>query len=402
MSNKIKDLREQRGKLIADARAIVDKADAEKRNLSTDERGQYDRLMNDERSVAQRIKDEERLIEAEREAASSATPAGREKATAGEESRAKEIREAITGYIRGDVSINEIRALSVGLAAEGGYLVMPEQFVAALIKDVDNAVFIRSKATVHPLTEAVSLGMPYLSADPDDSDWTTELQTGSEDSSMAFGKRVLQPHPFAKRIKVSNDLLRLSAIGPEALVRARLAYKFAVTEEKGYMTGNGNQRPLGLFTASNDGIPTSRDVSSGNTTTAFTFDGLINTKYSVKAQYQKSGEWVFHRDAVKMLAKLKDGEGQYIWQASKTLADPDMLLGRPVNESEYAPNTFTTGLYVGLFGDLNHYHIADVSAVDIKRLNELYAETNQVGFIGRRAADGMPVLSEAFARVTLA
>jgi hypothetical protein len=59
---------------------------------------------------------------------------------------------------------------------------------------------------------------------------------------------------------------------------ARLAYKFGVTQEKAYLTGDGNQKPLGVFTASNDGISTGRDVSTGNTTTAITFDGLIEAK----------------------------------------------------------------------------------------------------------------------------
>ncbi len=71
-------------------------------------------------------------------------------------------------------------------------------------------------------------------------------------------------------------------------------------------------------------------------------------------------------------------------------------------ESEYAPNTFTTGLYVGLLGDLSYYWIADALSMTVQRLEELYAATNQVGFIGRLETDGMPVLEEAFVRVKLA
>jgi HK97 family phage major capsid protein len=70
--------------------------------------------------------------------------------------------------------------------------------------------------------------------------------------------------------------------------------------------------------------------------------------------------------------------------------------------SEYAPNTFTTGLYVGLIGDWSQYWIVDALDLTIQRLVELYAETNQTGFIGRMETDGAPVLAEAFARVKLA
>jgi HK97 family phage major capsid protein len=73
----------------------------------------------------------------------------------------------------------------------------------------------------------------------------------------------------------------------------------------------------------------------------------------------------------------------------------------PVLVSEYAPNTFTTGLYLGLIGDLSYYWIADNMSMQIQRLVELGALTNQDYFIGRMKLDGMPVLEKAFVRVTL-
>ena len=79
-----------------------------------------------------------------------------------------------------------------------------------------------------------------------------------------------------------------------------------------------------------------------------------------------------------------------------------MLIGQPIFMSEYVPNTFTTGQYVGLIGDLSYYWIADALDMQIQALFELYAESNQVGYIARMETDGMPVLAEAFARVKLA
>ncbi len=70
----------------------------------------------------------------------------------------------------------------------------------------------------------------------------------------------------------------------------------------------------------------------------------------------------------------------------------DRLLSFPVRQSEYAPNTLTTGLYVGILGDFYAgYWIADSLAIQIQRLIELYAPTNQTGFIARAETDGMPV-----------
>ena len=148
--------------------------------------------------------------------------------------------------------------------------------------------------------------------------------------------------------------------------------------------------------------PPRRDVATGNTTTAIGFDGLIEAKFTLKGQYWPRARWIFHRDAVKQITKLKDGDGQYIWRQSVREGEPDTLLGLPMTISEWAPNTFTTGLYVGLLGDFQHYWIVDALAMQVQRLNELYAETNQVGFIGRLETDGAPVLEEAFVRVKLA
>jgi len=188
----------------------------------------------------------------------------------------------------------------------------------------------------------------------------------------------------------------------ETIVRDRLAYKFGVTEEKSFLLGTGASQPLGIFTASANGIPTTRDVSSGNTTTSIGFDGLISAKFSLKSQYLAKARWLFHRDAVAQISKLKDTANQYLWQPSQKEGTPDMIHGVPVFMSEYVPNTFTTALYVGMITDFSNYWIADAIDMQVQRLLELYAETNQVGFIGRKETDGMPVLGEAFARVKLA
>lgn len=288
--------------------------------------------------------------------------------------------------------------------AAGGFLLAPEQFVAQLIKDLDNMVWFRQFATVIPVVGAQGIGVPTLAADMGDTTWTTELLTGNADSTMSFGKRSLTPHPLARKILVSKELLRSAALSVESIVRERLAYKFGTVEETAYMTGSGAGQPLGIFTASDLGISTSRDVNTDNTATAFTVDGLINAKYSLSSPWLGSSNlrWVFHRDAVKLARKLKDGDGIYIWAPGMVADRPDTILGVPVLVSEYAPSTFTASQYVGLIGDLSYYWIAENMSVEIQRLVELYALTNQDCFVGRRIVDGMPILEEAFARVTLA
>jgi HK97 family phage major capsid protein len=407
MSQKLRELREQRGQLVKTARDILDKADAEKRSLTAEEEANYDQAIKDQEELRAKIEREERQIELDRELAGKEyQKEERNKPNKDERKSPRATDEYRAAYAKfmahglGALSGDEARALQADSDTAGGFLVMPEQMVADLIKSVDDMVFIRQRATKYQVPGAASLGVPTLDADPADADWTAELLSGNEDSTMAFGKRSLTPSPVAKRIKISAKLLR-QVPSVEALVRARLAYKFGITQEKALLTGSGVNQPLGVFTASANGIPTSRDVSTGNTATSVTFDGLIEAKYSLKGQYWSRADWLFHRDALKQISKIKNGDGEYQWRQSVREGEPDMLLGRPFMMSEYAPNTFTTGLYVGLLGDFSNYWIADALDMQVQRLVELYAETNQIGFIGRMESDGMPVLAEAFARVKL-
>ena len=189
----------------------------------------------------------------------------------------------------------------------------------------------------------------------------------------------------------------------ENIVSDEFGYNFGIVMENAYLNGDGQNKPLGVFTASAQGINTDRDVSAGNTATAIMGDGLRNAKYALKKQYRQLPDirWAFHRDAVKQISKLKTGDGDYIWRQGITMSDPDTILGLPYEESEYVPNTFTTGLYVGILGAWSKYWIADAMNMQIQVLTELYAESNQNAYIARYEGDGMPVLSEAFVRVTL-
>ena len=410
---RLKELREKRSKMIADAREILDTAANANRQPSAEEQARHAQLMTEQDGLRTQIQAEERQLELDREmaetrsrevpAAGAVAPAQRAASPRGTpEFRAAYSRFLAFGESR--LTGDEQRALAVGTDTGGGFLTAPEQFITDLIQAVDDMVFIRKKATKIPVPQAQSLGVPTLDADPADSVWTSEIQTGDEDSSMAIGKRKLSPHAMAKRIKVSKDLLRQALIGAEPLVRARLAYKFGITEEKAFLTGDGVGKPLGVFTVSNDGIPATRDVSAGNLVNSPTFDGLLAAKYALKGPYRSrpTVSWMFHRDAILKIAQLKDLQNQYIWKESVRVGEPDTILGLPVAESELVPNTFTTGLYVGALADWSYYWIADALDLAIQRLDELYAETNQVGFIGRMACDGQPVLAEAFVRVKLA
>lgn len=410
MSAQIRKLNEERGKLVHDMRSLLETATKETRNLNADEQKSYDDMFKKQNELRDSIERESKQSELEHEMKVSGGERGFSVSNGNgkepeKEERAEFAKKAFRTFLKsgvGALTQEEIRALSAGNITEGGALVPPTQWITQLLKAVDDRTVIRAEATKFTVEKAVSLGVPVLDADPADADWTSEVGTGSLDSTMAFGQRELSPNPLAKRIKISNKLIRSSIMAVEQLVLDRLAYKFAITEEKALMTGNGVNRPLGLFTAHANGIPTSRDIAGSNTTTAIVADTLFDMKYGVKEQYQASGKWLFHRDAVKQIMKLKDSQNQYLWQPGLSNGQPDSLLNRPVLQSEYVPNTFSASSYVGMFGDFTYVWVVDALDMTVQKLVELYAETNQTGYIGRKEMDGMPVLAEAFVRCKLA
>ena len=386
--NKITELKQKRAAIVVKMREINERA--ADGLLGAEDRAAYDSAKTDFAAMSDAITRQEDLEATERMLAEShgTTPEGNPKST------------AFRDFLRSGRISPELRALSADTDGEGGYLV-PDDFRAEVIKGINNLCHIRGMATVIPVAGASDLGVPTMTADIEDATWQTEIAAVNEDTALAFGKRLLKPTILAKLIKISQKLLRNPAINAESFVAERMAYKFAVAMEAGYLTGGGTNAPLGLFTASADGINTDRDISTGNTSTAIGADNLFAIKYGVAAQYRANASWLFHRDAVASIAKLQDGAGNYLWTPGLIAGQPDKLLGAPVHESEYVPNTFTTGLYVGLYGDFKYYWIADSLDFEIQRLVELYAATNQVGFIGRASSDGQPVLPAAFARVKL-
>lgn len=320
--------------------------------------------------------------------------------------QSKAVKKYIRQYKQG-MSEAELQALSVGDPQAGGYLV-GMQIAAGVIEILRDDVYVRTKATVHTLTNAESLGIPTFDTDMADADWTSEIGSGNEDTTTPFGRRELKPQPLAKRVKVSRRLLRLAPQGAD-LVLSRLAYKNAVTEEKAFISGTGVNQPLGVCTASVQGVSTGQDQSTASANTVEGDDFWL-TMGKLKKQYQSRGEWIIARQMETRVRLLKDATNNYIWQPgfypSQFLVGgmPQTICGRPYSVSEYMPTmvatgSLTTGNYAAVFGDFSFYHIADSLAMEVQRLEELYAESNQIGFILRRETDGMPVLEEAFARL---
>lgn len=310
------------------------------------------------------------------------------------------LREGRAGIYDGLTS--EERALVADVFTSGGALTPTEDFRMELLKNVDDLNVIRQMSRVLPrLERAEEIGIPVRTSRMSDFEWTSELTSGSKDNSLKFGKRAMKPHKLSKMVLISRLLMQRSPMGPEKIARDELAYVLNGTQEKVFFNGTGVLQPLGLFTASADGISTGRDKASGSQTDV-DLDSWIDAKYSIKAQYQPNLKAIMHRDTAARYRKKKDSQNQYLWQPSVVAGQPDRLFDVPVVLSEYAPNTFTAGKYTAIMGDFDNYWILDAYEMYTQVLLEKYAEEGQIAILQDVFLDAAPVREEAFARLATA
>jgi len=122
-------------------------------------------------------------------------------------------------------------------------------------------------------------------------------------------------------------------------------------------------------------------------TAAITSDDLIETYHKLGRQYRDRATWVASDTIVKLIRKLKDNDGNYIWQPGLVAGQPDRILNRPVVTSDFAPTPAASTRSLA-FGDLRRYYIADRLGMGMVRLNELGALNGQVYFRVNKRTDG--------------
>ena len=288
----------------------------------------------------------------------------------------------------------------VDLDVLGGFWLAPIAMINDILKIADNMVYIRQMARVIPRVDAQALGGRFLEEDVEDADWTGEL-TSIDISKIKMGLRRLRPKNLTKGVQTSFDMM-MQEPSISAYLVERLGYKRGITEERGYLTGNGVNEALGAMTASPQGIDTDRDVSAGNSATEVTLVGVQSAKWHIRSAYWNDLTWFGARDYWLQVSLLRRTDGQPIWHTSLDMRHPDTLLGDPAYISEYMPSVFTAGKYVGIVGNWGRgYLIADAYDMTLQMVDQQFATDNIVVYIMRSKTDGMPILPDAFARVQL-
>lgn len=155
-------------------------------------------------------------------------------------------------------------------------------------------------------------------------------------------------------------------------------------------TGDGVGKPLGIF-AETGGAEIGVTAASA---TEITSDEIINLVYALKRPYRKSAKFIMNDQTIAAIRKLKDENGQYLWQPSNQVGEPGKLFGYDVLTSPFVP-TIAAGKPVIAFGDFSYYNIGDRGTRSFAELRELYAGNGMVGFVAKERVDGKLVLPEA-------
>ena len=388
---KILELREKRAKAWEMAKSFLDSKRGEDGLLSAEDTAAYEKM---EQEVVDLGKEIERL---ERQAAIDAelnkpvsepitnkpnnNPDGEEKKGRATDRYKKTFWNAMRRKNFYDVE----NALQVGTDSEGGYLV-PDEFEHTLVEALEEENFFRGIATVIQ-TSSGDRKIPVV-ATKGTASWIDE-EGAYPESDDSFGQVSIGAYKVATMLKVSDELLNDSVFDLEAYISKEFGRRIGAKEEEAFFTGDGKGKPTGIFNAAGG-------ASDGVTTAAagITFDDVMDLFYAVKSPYRKKAVWVLNDTTVKALRKLKDNNGNYIWQPSVQAGQPDMILNRPYHTSAYVPEV-AAGAKVMAFGDFSYYWIADRQGRSFKRLNELFAANGQVGFLASQRVDGKLILSEA-------
>ena len=310
-----------------------------------------------------------------------------------------EYNDAFWNMMRGNNTMEVRDALSVGVDQNGGFTV-PDEFERQLIQALEENNIFRSLAkTIH--TNSGTRTIP-IATDSGTASWIEE-GAAIQESDMSFAQETLSAYKLGCMIKVSNELLNDSAFDIAAHIAQRFGVRFGNAEEDAFINGTGPSANPQTTPSMPTGILTSLTPSAGNTTDnaqTVHFDNIYKLYYSLKSPYRRKAAFLCNETLLLQLMLIKDRNGNYIWKPSLDIAKPDTILGHDIYTSGYMPGITGTvaqdgGKKVLLFGDFSYYWIADRQNRTLKRLNELYAVTDQVGFISTQRVDGKLILPEA-------
>ncbi|MEU2143616.1 phage major capsid protein [Streptomyces globisporus] len=389
MSEFIKRLQERRANVWEQAKALLDTAEGEKRELTAEEEQTYQRLNADLDAIDARAKD---MVEAEQRTKDAdeafrsllAKPEIQERKSA---ERDSELRRWARGEMRGfDIAAPEgvaFRDLTKGTATAGGNTV-PTTFYGQLMAHLIEVSGIMSAGpTVLNTTSGETIEMPVTTAFS--SAALTAEATALTESDPAFAKRSLGAYKYGVLLQISSELLSDTGVDLQGFLSMQAGRALGNSFGTHAVTGDGSSKPTGVMTTATTGKTGATSVAG-----AFTADDLIDLYYSVISPYRNSSScgWLMRDATLGAARKLKDQQGQYLWQPSIQVGAPDQLLGKPVHTD---PNVAAVGLSAKsvAFGDFSQYFVRMAGGVRFERSDDYAFNSDLVTYRAIIRADGL-------------
>ena len=291
---------------------------------------------------------------------------------------AKEYRAVQNKFFR------EQRAMSL-TTTEGGYTVA-EDFSGAL----ENALLafggMRQVARVRRTSTGADLPWPTSTDTSNKGAILNEATTIGSSVDPTFGVVTFKAFKYSsKPILISSELLQDSAFDLAAEIGEMLGTRIGRIQNDHFTTGGGTTLPKGVVVSSGEG----KEAASQ---TAITADEVIDLEHSVDPAYRTNAQFMFHDAILATLRKLKFSIGSdqvgYMWQPSLQAGNPDRLLGYRYSINQSMSSALTIGEKIVLFGDFSKYVIRDVAEVRLVRMDERYADLDQVAFVAFLRSDG--------------
>jgi HK97 family phage major capsid protein len=285
----------------------------------------------------------------------------------------------------------EEKALSVGSGQDGGYLVPAETeaTVNRLLKAISP---IRSIAGIRQVSGSV-YNRPFATSGAD-AGWVAETAARTQTNTPVLANLQFPTMELYAMPAATSTLLDDSIVNIDEWLAEEVRIAFADQEGKAFIIGDGVNKPKGFlsYTSVANASWTWGNLGYIATGVAGAFpasnagDKLLDLIYACKATYRANGKFVMNRSTQSAIRKMKDGQGNYLWQPSNAPGEAPSLLGYPVIEAEDMPDIAASSLSVA-FGDFQRGYLI-VDRVGIRVLRDPYSSKPYVLFYTTKRVGG--------------
>ena len=381
---RVQELIEKRAKVWETAKNFVDTHEDKNGNLSAEDKETYSRMEAEIEELTNSIERQQRAERREQELSKPGNspitgkpykdePQGEVKTGRASDEYKKAMLTALRSNFR-QVS----NVLQEGVDADGGYLV-PEEYDHRLIDVLTEENIMRGIATKITTSGEHKIN---IAATKPAAAWIEEGEALSF-GDATFEQKILDAHKLHVAIKITEELLYDNAFGLENYIITEFGKALANAEEDAFLNGDGVGKPTGIFDKTKGG------ESIGTLTAALKSDDILDLIYKLKRPYRKNASFIMNDATLAQIRKLKDNNGQYLWQPSYQANEPDKILGYNIRTSAFAPTDAIS------FGDYKYYNIGDRGSRSFKQLNELFAGNGMIGYVAKERVDGLLILPEA-------